>query len=772
MWFYFALLLLAGLLLQVNIYVGVAFTIIVIMSYYIKLHSFKKVLFGSLFILIGYIIFPNVNAEQLESFNRPTKNNNVIQRSIEFTDKVDIDGDLFKGIAKLNSKDYLVYYTIKTEQEKKQLLNNSPLFKNCYASFNINQPLPNTNGLKFNYNEYLKQQEIAGVLKINRPFFTTCKKRDLNIVEEIQQYREQLILKLKQLDNAYIDDIIALTLGETRYLSSDRMDQLKHIGIYHLYAVSGSHVALISVFLFTMLLKLNIRYHHAESIIFMLLPIYAILTGLSPSVLRAVAVVMAYIIIKRFSNLCSLQILSITFISLVIYDAFIIFDIGFQLSYLVSTFLLLSAPIIKDFHMLYKMFSINFISQISSFIILIFHFNTFQWLGFITNFFFIPWFEIILFPLVMIFLMSFTVFGYVPEIMSRATEILLSYSILFIERISALTINDLVVKNLNSFIYFIIFITTTCMCVLVLKKQVIKAIILFIITIFCISFNYKQDSVLLKFLDIGQGDAMLAYHLDSQQVVMIDTGGKVETVKRKKWQIKSKELSYTDSMILPELHEKGYNKIDYLIISHPHMDHMGELLALSKKVTIQHLIINKQTWDSKELKMILTELKNGKTKIIDSRNLNTLNIGKSLYKFYNQNSPNHTDKNETSIITEIDIFNRKVLTAGDATINNELSIMNHLKTNYDILKVGHHGSLTSTSESFLTKVNPKRCVISAGRGNRYRLPNDKTVRNLKQHACEVLNTQEVGGIQFTINKQSMELTTGLTEYNKKAYKNQ
>ena len=82
---------------------------------------------------------------------------------------------------------------------------------------------------------------------------------------------------------------------------------------------------------------------------------------------------MLYLVIKKFTRLDSLQILSITFILSVMYKPFIIYDIGFQLSYLVSTFLLLTIPIIKTFHFIYKLICINLIAQISTFPILIMH---------------------------------------------------------------------------------------------------------------------------------------------------------------------------------------------------------------------------------------------------------------------------------------------------------------------------------------------------------------------------------------------------------------
>lgn len=749
MYFYLALFLLSGILIVFNIYIGIIFLSIIMLSCMIKLESYKITMLGLVFVIIGYLILPSIQLPKLDSFNHVKRNKVALHDFIEFKDDIVIDGDLFKSIAQHKGETYQVYYTIKSKEEKDKILNNLPLFKKCKVYYEYIEPLPNTNSLKFNYQEYLTQQGIEGIIKIKQPFLKTCINSELNLLEKLQFHREHLISNLKKLNSDYIEDIIALSLGETKYLSSERIEELKHLGIYHLYAVSGSHVALLSVFLFNILLKFKMRYHQAELIIFILLPIYAVLTGLSPSVIRAVAVVMLYLVVKKFTHLDSLQILSITFILYVLYNPFIIYDVGFQLSYLVSTFLLLTIPIIKSFHFVYKLICINLIAQISTFPILIMHFNTFQWLGLLTNFFFIPWFELMLFPLVMIFLIIYVTIGFVPNILIYLTDLMLSITIDIIQIINNFNIEDIVVRNLSHISYFLIFIICVMISMYILKKKIFKAIIIFIIVILSVTYDVVEDSVVLRFLDVGQGDAMVSYHKDTNQVVMIDTGGKILS-SRKEWQIKDNELSYTQSVLIPELHEKGVRKIDYLIVSHPHLDHMAELEELSEKIKIKRLIINKRTWDNKELNLLISSLEQKGITIIDSVGLQKLKVGNSIYKFYNQNTKSHTDKNENSIITELEVYNKKMLSTGDATKNNERTVLKQINHHYNILKVGHHGSSTSSTEEFLSRVKPNLCIISAGRGNKYGLPKKETIEKLQNHKCKILNTQDIGGITIKL----------------------
>ena len=232
----------------------------------------------------------------------------------------------------------------------------------------------------------------------------------------------------------------------------------------------------------------------------------------------------------------------------------------------------------------------------------------------------------------MLFMLIFATFGKVPYLFTMLIEICMNQTFKLIDVMSHIPINELVVRNLSEWIYFIILVIVVLVLMLFLKRKYIKSLLLFTILVIAITYHFNHNGVVLKFLDIGQGDAMIAYHHDVNQIVMIDTGGK-DKLKKKPWQTRSKISNYTDSIIVPELKEKGFQKIDYLIITHPHADHMGELATLSKQVSIKHLIINKKTWDSRELKHLLEEVKETNTQIVDSSYLSELKIGESMYKF-------------------------------------------------------------------------------------------------------------------------------------------
>ena len=141
----------------------------------------------------------------------------------------------------------------------------------------------------------------------------------------------------------------------------------------------------------------------------------------------------------------------------------------------------------------------------------------------------------------------------------------------------------------------------------------------------------------------------------------------------------------------------------------------GRTRRIKPKNKIKNLIINKRTWDNKELKLLISSLEQKGITIIDSVGLKNIKVGKAIYRFYNQDTKSHPDKNENSIITELEVYNKKIISTGDATQNNERAVLNKIDHQYDILKVGHHGSSTSSTEEFLSRVKPRLCIISAGK---------------------------------------------------------
>ncbi|PTE95092.1 ComEC/Rec2 family competence protein, partial [Staphylococcus equorum] len=178
---------------------------------------------------------------------------------------------------------------------------------------------------------------------------------------------------------------------------------------------------------------------------------------------------------------------------------------------------------------------------------------------------------------------------------------------------------------------------------------------------------------------------------------------------------------------------------------------------------VKNIIINKKSYHLKELKSLVNICKSYNIKLLDFKSMQSFSLNKAKIKLLDATITTSNDLNEQSIITLIEYDKFKILLMGDASKNNEQLLLNkyHLE-NIDILKVGHHGSKTSSSASFIDTLQPKISLISVGRNNRYKLPNKEIVERLKSINSQVLQTSENGEISITLNS-NFELSANLKQ---------
>ncbi len=177
---------------------------------------------------------------------------------------------------------------------------------------------------------------------------------------------------------------------------------------------------------------------------------------------------------------------------------------------------------------------------------------------------------------------------------------------------------------------------------------------------------------------------------------------------------------------------------------HGDADHLGYASAIGKEIAIKQVMLNKG--ETTDLEKELIE----KYKRIENYQSNYFDFQTFFLKVYN-------NENDNSILTKIKIYDKTFLLMGDASSKVEWDLMNKTDVTSFFLKVGHHGSNTSSSFSFLKKVHPNYAIISAGRNNRYHHPSKETIENLKKLNIPILNTQEMGTIQIIIQKKGFHI---------------
>lgn len=235
----------------------------------------------------------------------------------------------------------------------------------------------------------------------------------------------------------------------------------------------------------------------------------------------------------------------------------------------------------------------------------------------------------------------------------------------------------------------------------------------------------------VHFIDVGQGDSTLIITPD-KKTVLIDAGDE---------QHSSRTTGYIKS--------QGIDKLDLVIATHPDADHIGGMDKIIKNFDIGMFSMPLVSKDTKQYKEIKQELKNKKLKNKPLYTGDGLSVGKDvkLQILSPQKNRTYSDTNEYSIVARLLYKEVSFLFMADATMENEIAIINDFDDiRADVLKLGHHGSSTSTSDYFLGKVNPSIGVISCGKNNKYGHPHKEVMNLLEKYNIIIFRTDKQGSI--------------------------
>jgi competence protein ComEC len=244
-------------------------------------------------------------------------------------------------------------------------------------------------------------------------------------------------------------------------------------------------------------------------------------------------------------------------------------------------------------------------------------------------------------------------------------------------------------------------------------------------------------------LDVGQGDSIFISLPNNKGNILIDTGGyNYETT-----------YSLATKKIIPYLKSIGIKKLDYLIESHGDKDHMGESINLIKNFKVDKVIFNNGEYNDLEQELIeVLEEKDIKY----YKGLKELNISNNKFEFLNTGL--YDNENDNSNVIYFSYNDYKFLFMGDSSVIREQDILDKYNlSNIDFLKVGHHGSNTSSGKEFINSIKPKYSIISVGVNNRYGHPKDSVLETLAN--SKIYRTDYDGSIEIKINKSGYKIRT-------------
>ena len=271
------------------------------------------------------------------------------------------------------------------------------------------------------------------------------------------------------------------------------------------------------------------------------------------------------------------------------------------------------------------------------------------------------------------------------------------------------------------------------------NKKVFLVFILFLIL--HNNFNRIFPSTYVLVLDVGQADSILIHH--NNKNILIDTGGSINDSK----------LYSANNFLIPLFKSLGISKIDTIVLSHGDYDHMGEAINLVENFKVEKVIFNCGEYQTLKKELI---------KVLDKKNIKHYSCIKELNidnnKLYFLQTKEYDNENDNSNVIYTKLNGYKFMFMADAGVEKEKDIIDKYNiSDIDVLKVGHHGSKTSSSKEFINEINPKYSVISVGKNNRYGHPNKEVLENLKD--SKIYRTDQDGSIMFKIKNNKLEIET-------------
>ena len=659
---------------------------------------------------------------------------NGFEKSLQGTvNSYSINGD--KLTIYLKAKEIvIVNYYFKSLNEKTYFEDNLKLGDLISVAGELEEPERNRVFNGFDYKKYLYNKHIFYLMNANK----------ISIMEKnsgLLFYFKNLVMdRINSISKSKVY-IMTFILGDKSFIDNEVKESYQDNGISHLFAVSGMHISLFAGIMLFFLKRVSYNNYFNYGMVCLFLLFYLFLAGFPASLLRASVMFILFSINKVFNlKISNLNILFIVIITILFIDPFYLFDIGFQFSYLISGTLIMmrwKIGVIKS--KLKRSFYVSVVCFLVSFPICIYNFYGTNFMSVLFNLFYIPFVSIIVFPLSLItFVFPFL-------------DIVLYYSIFVMERISlfisSINFGYIIFPKVNFGVYFIYYI------VIFLSFWKIEFVLLFLVMLLIHKgYIYFDSNLYVYYLDVGQGDSALIRLPNNSGNILIDTGGKF-SYEMEKWREKRSKYSIVKSSTIPFFKSFGIKKLDYLILSHGDYDHIGEAINLIDNFNVEKVIFNCGEFNDLEKELI---------KVLNKKHIKyyscikELNIDKNKLYFLQTKEYDNENDNSNVIYTELNGY--KFMFMGDASINTEKEILNKYNLpDIDVLKVGHHGSRTSSFKEFINEINPKYSVISVGKDNRFGHPNKEVLENLNK--SKIYRTDQDGSIMFKIKNNKLKIET-------------
>lgn len=622
------------------------------------------------------------------------------------------------------------------------------------------EPFPfQRNPGEFDYGKYLALNDIQGVISVRGLHNVKVDENpDDNILRtwiySIQSSLYNIIDSLHSSKHAgFLKGII---FGYRADIPPDVKQSFFETGTIHILAVSGSNVVFVALVFYTLFGFFRIPRRAIAGAAILGLVIYMLITGSSPSVVRATIMAVVVLCGTLFERKIDIyNSIGVAALILLLWNTNTLFDIGFQLSFSAVISIVYFYPRltklinfvperlkrIKAVDAGLKLFAVSLAAQLGTIPFTVYYFNRTSIISFIANIPVVPISGINTF-IGAAEIMTYPISSFVAGLYAAANDSLVWFLLGFVKHAANAPFASIEMWHFPA--VFAIGYYIVILGIFNLNFPRFRAWMLIYILIICNCFLFERvwinfhTGLTVTVIDVGQGDAILLEFPNGKKM-LVDTGPL------------SQLFDAGERTIVPFLKRKGIRNLDYLLITHPHSDHIGGAGSILKSFKVDTLAMAALYSENRLARGILqiAEERNIGIKTALAGSQIQIDTNARVYILYpRQDQCECKNANNSSIVLKIQYGGTSLLLTGDTEKDDEQKMIHRYDAflSNDVLKVGHHGSITSTSEEFLNIVRPEKAIISVGIHNQFNSPSPFVIGRLMSHEVKIERTDKSGAI--------------------------
>lgn len=619
-------------------------------------------------------------------------------------------------------------------------------------------PEPSNPG-EFDYGRYLELNNIHGVVSLNNrsKLVVLGEGRESDLLSLFRRARSSLLTVIDSLHQPKEASFLrGILLAERSKIADDVKQAFVDTGTVHILAVSGLHVGVVAVIFYGFfgLLRLPRKWVAGATMLGLLA--YMMLIGSPPSVVRATIMVIALLLGPLFERKVDVyQSLAVAASMLLLWDSNNLFNVGFQLSFAAVVSIVSLYPIfVKVLHRIperfeevkllepvLKLFAVSLAAQLGTLPFTAYYFDRLSIVSLLANLLVVP--LVGLNVMLGFATMGFSFFSlWVAENYAVLNGWFVTFLLGFVKAASTVPyayFDTSAVGITASLAYY----TALVGMVNISRRTVFKSCLMILLaigtTVLYTDWVFASSpSLRVTVLDVGQGDAIFIEFPNGSNV-LIDAGPRVPG------------YDAGERIVVPFLNYRGVRSLDALIMSHPHSDHIGGIPAVMRSVKVRQLVEPAVAGETELYGEIHRTAQWSGIPVVRRRAGDTINIDRNtrLYVLHPYAARDSTSNlNNASLVVKLAYGQTDVLLMGDAEAEVEAKLLWRyvpmLKA--EVLKAGHHGSNTSTTEEFVRTARPSLTLISVGRKNKFNHPSREVIERLERRGITMYRTDDSGAI--------------------------